>query len=49
MRPLRTVNPPYRDRRDAGKALAESLSGHANESNLLVLALPRGGVAWARR
>ena len=45
MRPLRTVNPPYRDRRDAGKALAEALSGHANESNLLVLALPRGGVA----
>ena len=22
MRPLRTVNPPYRDRRDAGQALA---------------------------
>jgi predicted phosphoribosyltransferase len=45
MRPLRTVNPPYRDRHDAGKALAEALASHAGENNLLVLALPRGGVA----
>ena len=45
MRPLRTVQPPYRDRRDAGQALAEALSEHLNEPNLLVLALPRGGVA----
>ena len=47
MRPLRTISPPYRDRHDAGKALAEALSGHAGETNLLVLALPRGGVAVA--
>jgi predicted phosphoribosyltransferase len=45
MRPLRTVNPPYRDRRDAGQALAEALGSHLHEPNLLVLALPRGGVA----
>jgi len=45
MRPLRTVQPPYRDRRDAGQALAEALGHHLNEPNLLVLALPRGGVA----
>ncbi len=45
MRPLRTVHPPYRDRRDAGQALAEALGHHLHEPNLLVLALPRGGVA----
>lgn len=45
MRPLRTVQPPYRDRRDAGQALAEALAHHLHEPNLLVLALPRGGVA----
>lgn len=45
MRPLRTVHPPYRDRRDAGQALAEALAHHLHEPNLLVLALPRGGVA----
>jgi len=47
MRPLRTVHPPYRDRRDAGQALAEALADHLHEPNLLVLALPRGGVAVA--
>lgn len=45
MRPLPTVNPPYRDRRDAGQALAEALGAHLHDRNLLVLALPRGGVA----
>lgn len=45
MRPLRTVKPPYRDRRDAGQALAEALSHHRHRDPLLVLALPRGGVA----
>ena len=47
MRPLRTVHPPYRDRRDAGKTLAATLAHHLHEPNLLVLALPRGGVAVA--
>ncbi len=35
----------YRDRIDAGRRLAEQLRNHAGEPNLLVLALPRGGVA----
>src|SRR5438045_207310 len=39
----------FRDRRDAGRRLAEKLveKGYANDSNLLVLALPRGGVPVA--
>ena len=45
MRPLRTIKPPYRDRTDAGQALAEALGHHLHEANLLILALPRGGVA----
>lgn len=34
----------YRDRRDAGRALAVALSKYEGEPRLLVLALPRGGV-----
>jgi putative phosphoribosyl transferase len=34
----------YRDRRDAGLALAAALSKYAREPRLMVLALPRGGV-----
>jgi putative phosphoribosyl transferase len=34
----------YRDRRDAGRALATALSKFRSERRLLVLALPRGGV-----
>jgi putative phosphoribosyl transferase len=34
----------YRDRRDAGRALATALSKHRGEPRQLVLALPRGGV-----
>jgi putative phosphoribosyl transferase len=34
----------YRDRRDAGRALATALSKYKGEPQLLVLALPRGGV-----
>jgi predicted phosphoribosyltransferase len=34
----------YRDRRDAGRALAAKLAGYAGRPDLLVLALPRGGV-----
>lgn len=37
--------PLFRDRRHAGKALAGLLASHAGDPNLLVLALPRGGVA----
>src|SRR5438132_6273035 len=34
----------YRDRSDAGKQLATKLKNYANRSDVLVLALPRGGV-----
>ena len=37
----------FRDRHDAGKRLAEQLSEYAGEPDLLVLALPRGGVPVA--
>jgi putative phosphoribosyl transferase len=38
----------YRDRRDAGQVLADALQTYRGKPNLLVLALPRGGVpvAW---
>jgi predicted phosphoribosyltransferase len=39
--------PRFRDRRDAGRKLAEKLSAEVNAPNLLVLALPRGGVPVA--
>jgi|SRR5215207_5793075 len=38
---------PFRDRRDAGKKLAQKLSAYADRPNVLVLALPRGGVPVA--
>jgi len=38
---------PYRDRTEAGRYLAEKLVGYAHEPDLLVLALPRGGVPVA--
>src|SRR5574339_1184599 len=37
----------FRDRRDAGRKLAEKLSRYANRSDVIVLALPRGGVPVA--
>ena len=37
----------FRDRTDAGKWLAESLAGYADRPDVLVLALPRGGVPVA--
>ncbi len=37
-------SPLYRDRRSAGRRLAELLSAFASAPDLLVLALPRGGV-----
>ena len=38
---------PFRDRRDAGRELAAALRAHANRSDVVVLALPRGGVPVA--
>ena len=37
----------YRDRSDAGRVLATQLTAYANRSDVLVLALPRGGVPVA--
>jgi putative phosphoribosyl transferase len=37
----------FRDRRDAGRQLAEKLSAYANRPNVLVLGLPRGGIPVA--
>lgn len=39
--------PRFRDRRDAGRKLAEKLTSQVNAPNVLVLALPRGGVPVA--
>lgn len=36
---------PFADRRDAGRVLAQKLEHYRGQPNLLVLALPRGGVA----
>ena len=38
---------PYRDRRDAGRQLAERLAAYAGDPRVLVLGLPRGGVPLA--
>ncbi len=38
----------YKDRKDAGKKLAEKLSHYRGEENVIVLGLPRGGVTVAR-
>jgi len=38
---------PFRDRRDAGRQLARALAGYAGRPDVLVLALPRGGVPVA--
>src|SRR5712664_618996 len=37
----------FRDRREAGRVLAEKLAAYANRPDLIVLALPRGGVPVA--
>ncbi len=39
--------PRYRDRSDAGRRLGEALAAYAGAPDLLVLGLPRGGVAVA--
>lgn len=38
---------PFKDRRDAGKKLAQKLSAYAGQPGTLILALPRGGVPVA--
>src|SRR3954447_21299150 len=38
---------PFRDRRDAGRQLAEKITPYADRPDVLVLALPRGGVPVA--
>lgn len=38
---------PYRDRREAGRELVQHLRQYADRSDLVVLALPRGGVPVA--
>jgi putative phosphoribosyl transferase len=41
------IQPLFRDRADAGRKLAESLGEYARRPDVLVLALPRGGVPVA--
>ncbi len=41
------MHAPFRDRTEAGQRLAEKLAKYANQPNVLVLALPRGGVPVA--
>lgn len=41
------MNPLFRDRRDAGRRLAEKLTEYVNHPDIVVLALPRGGVPVA--
>jgi len=38
---------PYKDRREAGRKLAQELSAYSGRSDVVVLALPRGGVPVA--
>jgi putative phosphoribosyl transferase len=42
---MNEVQLPFKDRRQAGRVLAELLDSYRGRENLLVLALPRGGVA----
>lgn len=39
--------PPFEDRRDAGRQLARRLAGYRSEEEVVVFALPRGGVPVA--
>jgi len=41
------VTPMFHDRADAGRILAAELAGYAGRSDVIVLALPRGGVPVA--
>ena len=44
---METAHQYYRDRREAGQLLATQLKAYANRPDVLVLALPRGGVPVA--
>jgi erythromycin esterase-like protein/predicted phosphoribosyltransferase len=44
MKPVLVKPGLFRDRREAGRRLAEKLAAYANRPDVLVLALPRGGV-----
>ena len=44
-----TMSRPFRDRVDAGRALASHLQKYAGRDDVVVLALPRGGVPVAYR
>ena len=48
MNPLSFASPPYADRAAAGQRLIEPLARYRGQDNVIVLALPRGGVpvAW---
>ena len=41
------MNPPFKNRRDGGRQLAELLMKFSGEKDLLILGLPRGGVPVA--
>ena len=41
------IRPLFHDRTDAGRVLAADLAGYAGRSDIIVLALPRGGVPVA--
>ncbi len=47
MQPCTEMGPVFRSRRDAGRVLATKLDANARQHDLLVLALPRGGVPVA--
>src|SRR6202023_2858383 len=47
MKPVLVEPGLFRDRREAGRLLAEKLTAYANRRDVLVLALPRGGVPVA--
>lgn len=41
------MNKPFSNRREAGAKVADKLRSYANRADVLVLALPRGGVPVA--
>src|SRR6202035_1930556 len=47
MTPVLVTPGLFRDRREAGRLLAKKLAAYANRPDVLVLALPRGGVPVA--